>query len=181
MESWVIGEPHGIAAAWETEPGPSSRQSTEAPRSTSSFLVAACVVRTWNLVHYFPLRFVSGSHAPCFFVLPVEYRLDFREILVCYSCAKTWFDSGCMFCIRCGAFGRMAPIFYGEVDSDPEVVFLRSLAEWRSVLSRCFSFHPFRTVRTGQYFLSFMRLRRVMMESIFAVFFYGMFRPPLRR
>ena len=40
------------AAAWEIELGPSSRQSAEALRSLS-FLVADCVVRTWNLVHYF--------------------------------------------------------------------------------------------------------------------------------
>ena len=53
------------AAAWETELGPSSRQSTEAFSNTSSFPVAACVVRTWNL-----------------------YSISFtllREILVCYS------------------------------------------------------------------------------------------------
>ena len=54
VESGVIGEPLGCgcfsAAAWDTELGPSSRQSTEAFRSASSFLVAAYVVRTWNLV-----------------------------------------------------------------------------------------------------------------------------------
>ena len=37
------------------------------------------------------------------------------------------------------AFGRSAHIFYVEVDSDPEVSCLHFVAEWRSVLSRCFS------------------------------------------
>ena len=37
------------------------------------------------------------------------------------------------------ASGRIAHFFYGEVDSNSEVFSLRSHAEWRSVLSRCFS------------------------------------------
>ena len=37
-----------------------------------------------------------------------------------------------------GVFGRIAHNFYVDVDSNPEVFFLRSHAEWRSVLSRYF-------------------------------------------
>ena len=39
-----------------------------------------------------------------------------------------------------GSFGRIMHIFYGEVDSNSEACSLRSHTEWRSVLSRCFSF-----------------------------------------
>ena len=52
---------------------------------------------------------------------------------------NAWLDSGYMFRISTWRFGRIAHIFYGEVDSNSEVFCLRSHAEWRSVLSRCFS------------------------------------------
>ena len=51
---------------------------------------------------------------------------------------NAWLDSGCSASVGC-AFGRIAHIFYGEVDSNSEVFCLRSHAELRSVLSRCFS------------------------------------------
>ena len=62
------------AAAWETELGPSSRQSTEALRSLS-FLFAACAVRTWNLVKLFP------SRSLCVGVACGVQHWIFREIL----------------------------------------------------------------------------------------------------
>ena len=111
------------------------------------FRVAACVVRTWKSGPLFPLRFVSGSHAPCVWVLPVEYRLDFSGdpgmLLVRKYLVRQWIHV--LHQLR--RFWTNGTIFHGEVVSDPEVVFLRSLAERRSVLNRCFSFHPFRTAR----------------------------------
>ena len=55
-------------------------------------------------------------------------------------------------CTSCGAFGRISPIFYGEVGSDLEVFFLCSLAEWRSVFSRCLSFQSVAQLALGKLF-----------------------------
>ena len=51
---------------------------------------------------------------------------------------NTWFDSGYM--LRCSTLGFWTNfrILYVDVDSEPEVFLLRSHAEWRSMLSRCF-------------------------------------------
>ena len=51
--------------------------------------------------------------------------------------AHTWLDSGYMSCFSTPGFRTNFPFFYVDVDSDLEVFFLRSHAEWRSVLSRC--------------------------------------------
>ena len=53
--------------------------------------------------------------------------MDFWEILVFFSCAILGSTVN-----TCSA--SVLTFFYGEVDSDPEVFFLRSLSEWRSVL-----------------------------------------------
>ena len=49
---------------------------------------------------------------------------------------NAWLDSGYMCCIRTWRFQRITHNFYVDVNSNPEVFFLRSHAEWRSVLSR---------------------------------------------
>ena len=89
----------------------------------------------------------------------------FREILVCYSGANTWFDSGYMFCISCGATAKWVRILKS---------FLSVLTQNGDVCSVDASvFHPLlhsSHLEPGQFFLSFMWLRRVMMECIFAVF-----------
>ena len=64
--------------------------------------------------------------------------LDFREILVPLV-RDVWFDIGYMFCAVLAFIERITHFFYVDVDSDCGV-FLRSHAEWRSMLSRCFSF-----------------------------------------
>ena len=46
--------------------------------------------------------------------------LDFREILVLLV-RNAWFDSGYMFCVSLGAFGRLAHISYVKGNSDLEV------------------------------------------------------------
>ena len=104
MESW-FGVPLGCgcfrAAAWETELGPSSRQSTEALRSLS-FLVAVCVVRTWNLVHYFLYASYMAVTFPvcgcCLWSTALDFSGDFSATRGRFS----WFDSGYMFCISIG-------------------------------------------------------------------------------
>ena len=52
---------------------------------------------------------------------------------------NTWLDSGYMFRVSTfGGSGRVSHIFYVAADSNPEVFFLPSVAERRSVPSRCF-------------------------------------------
>ena len=55
-------------------------------------------------------------------------------------CRNAWLDSGYIFCASAWLLNVISHIFYVEVDSNPEVFFLHSLAECRSMLSRCFSF-----------------------------------------
>ena len=107
---------------WRLSRGPWSRQSTEAFRSISFF--QGCSVRGSHLEIWCLVSFWSCLWLSCSLCLGVACGVQagiFREVLVCHSCAI---------------------LGSGEVDSDPEVVFLRFHAEWRSVLRRCFSFHP---------------------------------------
>ena len=65
---------------------------------------------------------VSGTHCSCVWVLPVEYRiLVSREERVLLT-RNAWFDSGYMYCISAWWLLNELPIFYGEVDSDPDVL-----------------------------------------------------------
>ena len=87
------------------------------------------------------------------------------------------------FCISYGAFGRMAPVLNGEVDSEPEVFFLCSHAEWRSVLGRCFSFQSgctARTWKTGHYFFELHVAETRDDGQHFFAAQCGIFRPPPR-
>ena len=91
-----------------------------------------------NMVHYLLVasylavtRAVSGC---CMWSTELDSSGDFSV-----TRAHSWLDSGYMFCICLGAFGRVMHIFYGEVGSNPEVFSLRSHAERRGVLIRCFS------------------------------------------
>ena len=83
---------------------------------------------------------------------------------------KTCFDSGYMFCISYCPFGRMAPIFYGEVDSEPEVFFsvLTQNGELCSVDASFFSLVAHLALgKLDTTFTSFTWPRCVMMDSIF--------------
>ena len=152
----------------ETEPGAIVTSVYGGFQENFVFLVvAACVVRTWKSGTSFPLRFVSGSHAPCFWVLPVECRLDFSGDPVMLLVRKYLVRQWIHVCISCGAFGRIAPIF-DEVDSDPEVFHLCSHAEWRSVLSLV---AQLALGKLDISFTSFTWLRCVMMDSIFSLLF----------
>ena len=64
-------------------------------------------------------------------------HLEIWRIISSWLRLWAWLDSGYMFYISNWLFGRFEDIFNGEVDSEPEVFFLRSHAEWRSVLRRC--------------------------------------------
>ena len=64
-----------------------------------------------------------------------------------------------------GAVGRILHIFYGEMDSDLEVFSLRSHAERRSVLSRCFS-----ELALGNYFFEVHEAGSGEMAQIFGCF-----------
>ena len=98
------------AAAWETELGPSSRQSTETLRSLS-FLVAVCVVRTRNLVHYFLYASYLAVLFPVCGCCLWSAELDFSG-----DSSASW----ALFLVRqwihvlhqYWAFGRIAHIFY---------------------------------------------------------------------
>ena len=48
------------------------------------------------------------------------------------------------------AFGRIFHCFYVDVDSEPEVFFLRSRAESRSVLGRCLRLLPMHALLTHE-------------------------------
>ena len=50
---------------------------------------------------------------------------------------NAWFGSENVFYISTDAFGEVSRIFHGRGNSNPEVLGLRSPAEWRNVLSRC--------------------------------------------
>ena len=107
----------------------------------SSFLIwQRALFALGHLGHYLLLGVLaSGSLCPvswCCRGVQHGFLGRFFQLLV----RNTWFDSGYMFCISAWRLGATVHIFYGEVDLNPEVVFLRSLAKWRSVLSRCFSF-----------------------------------------
>ena len=101
------------AAAWETELGPSSRQSTEALRSLS-FLVAVSVVRTWNLAHYFLYASYMAVTFPVCGCCLWSTALDFSEDSSATHGRFSWFDSdacsasalgawtNCTHFLRCG-------------------------------------------------------------------------------
>ena len=136
VESW-FGVPLGCgcfrAAAWETELGPSSRQSTEALRSLS-FLVAVFVVRTWNLVHYFLYASYLTVTFPvcgrCLWSTALDFSGDFSATRGRFS----WFDSGYMFCI---SIGRLEELH--TFSTLRQTLFLIAFplhsVEWRRVLS----------------------------------------------
>ena len=81
------------AAAWETELGPSSRQSTEALRSLS-FPVTVCAVRTWN-------TYLTVTFPVCWCCL-WSTALDFSGDSSASRGRFSWFDSGYMLCISTG-------------------------------------------------------------------------------
>ena len=121
------------AAAYEAEPGPLSRQSTEAFRSISFPWFLARAVRTWKCGALFLYGLVPCSPVSGVLVLLVEYReLD-------HLARNAWLDCGYMICISTWHFWTICTHFYGEGDSNSEVFSLRPHAAWRSVLSRCFS------------------------------------------
>ena len=104
MESWFrvpLGCGCFRAAAWETELGPSSRQSTEALRK---FVLPGCSLRGPHLESgtLFLLRFVSVSHVPCVWVLLLEYNIGFSGDFLGVCGRLSWFDSRYMFCISTG-------------------------------------------------------------------------------
>ena len=109
------------AAAWETELGPSSRQSTEALRSLS-FLVAVFVVRTWNLVHYFFYASYLAVTFPVCGVLLLEYSIGFFGRFFGYSCALFLVRQWIHVLHQYWAFGRIAHFFYVAADSNPDCV-----------------------------------------------------------
>ena len=90
VESWVLVCHWGAAvsgpADWETELGPSSRQSTEAPQK---FVLPGCSLRGSHLEPgtLVALRFVSDSHVLRVLVLLVEYSIGFFGRFFSYSCA----------------------------------------------------------------------------------------------
>ena len=108
-------------AAWETELGPSSRQSTEALRSLS-FLVAVCVVRTWNLVHCFLYASYLAVTFPVCGVLLSEYSIGFFGRFFSYSCSLFLVRQWIHVLHQYWAFGRIAHIFYVAADSNPDCV-----------------------------------------------------------
>ena len=101
----------------------------------------ACAVRTWKFGALFPFVLVSGSHASCVWVLPVDYllKIGFFGRFCGYSCAMHGPTVDTCSASVLGAFEQILHIFCGEMDSDLEVFSLRARAEWRRVLSRRFS------------------------------------------
>ena len=79
----------------------------------------------------------------------------FREILGLLLC-NTWFDSGYMFCDSLRRYWNELHIFFVAVDSKSEVFCLRSLAERRRVVSRCFSSQSCDAARTWNLDTTFM-------------------------
>ena len=86
-------------------------------------------------------------------------------------CRNTLIDSGYIFCVIVWLLNVISHIFYVEVDSNPEVFFLHSLAEWRSMLSLCSSFfgprRDARTWKTGHFFYELHVAETSEMDSIF--------------
>ena len=103
-----------------------------------AFLARA--VHNWKYGALFLLGFVSGSHTSC--VGGVDcgiLNIGFFGRFCCDSRAPVGSTLvTCSASVR-DAFGRIAHNFHVDADSNPEVFFLRSHAEWRSVPSRCFS------------------------------------------
>ena len=133
---WFTLSPSGMqkSRSWWLSRVPLSRASPHCD--------AVCAVRTWKCGAFFP-----------------PHPRIWESLLLCLGVACGVQDSGffgrCCVCVihaQCRArqwihllhqclvaFGRIAHIFKVEVDSDPEVSCLHFVAEWRSVLSRCFS------------------------------------------
>ena len=103
------------AAAWETELGPSSRQSTEALRSLY-FLVAVCVVRTWNLVNYFLYSSYLAVTFPvcgcCLWSTAFDFSGDSSATRGRFLLVRQWIHVLHQY----WAIGRIAHIFYVAAD-----------------------------------------------------------------
>ena len=89
------------------------------------------------MVHYFLLASNLAVPCPVFgcCLWSTAENWILREMLIFFGAMLGSTVDACSASVL-GAFGRMLHIFYGEVDSDPELYSLRSHAEWRSVLSR---------------------------------------------
>ena len=75
------------------------------------------------MVHYFHYVLVSGSHFLCLGVACGAQGLGSSGDAAMFLFVRNaWLDRGCMFYVSSGGFfERIAHIFFGEVDSDPEV------------------------------------------------------------
>ena len=89
-------------------------------------------------MHYFRPR-VWQSRVLCLGVARGILKIGLFGRFCGYSCAMLGSTVDTRSASVLGAFGRVLHIFYREMDSDPKVFSLRSHAEWRIVLSRCFS------------------------------------------
>ena len=111
------------------------RQSTVAFERISCISCSRCShSEIWCIIS-FCLR-IWQSHVLCLGVACGILKIEFFWRFCGYS-RNAWLNSEYMFCISTWRIGRLAHNFYGAVNSNPEVFFLRSHAEWRSVLSRC--------------------------------------------
>ena len=74
-------------------------------------------------MHYFHYVLVSGSHFLCLGVAcGVQGLGSSGDAAMLLFVRNAWLDSGYMFHVSSGRFfGRIAHIFFGKVDSDPEV------------------------------------------------------------
>ena len=92
-----------------------------------------------NMVHYFVISLVSGSHCRCVWVLPVVFDWISGRCLG----RDSWFDSGYMFRVSFERFFDEFHIFSTLRRTRILQYCLRSHAERRSVPSRCSSSRSF--------------------------------------
>ena len=113
------------------------RQSTVAFERISCISCSRCS-HIGNLVRYFLLAsYLAVTRPVCLGVACGVLKIEFFGRFCGYSCAMHGPTvNTCSASVR-DATGRNAHIFHCEANSNPEVFFLRSHAEWRSVLSRC--------------------------------------------
>ena len=133
----VVVQPQVLGQGTGLSRGPSSHVSQR--RLSDEFLFLGFLLALFALGNYgasFPYGLASGSHASCVWVFNVEYRIRLFVGFCGYSGAMLGSTVDTCSSSVLGAFGRFAHIFCVDVDSEPEVFFLLSHAEWRSVLSR---------------------------------------------
>ena len=110
------------------------RQSTEAFGRVSFPVSLHALFALGNMVHYFFTTLYQAVLCPVFGRCMWGTELGFPGDARFFGEAMLGSTVDTCSASVLGAFGRILHIFYGEVDADP-----RSHAEWRSVLSRCFS------------------------------------------